>query len=71
MGENGVDYKEMCRCLLSGLRGAQNILRETEEQCEKLFDIAVMAEMDSAEKNEKGRQEILRTAAAEKMKLWE
>lgn len=70
MGEIGADYEEMCRCLLSGLRAAQEILRETEKRCEKLFDDAVMAEIDSAERNGEDCHEVLRTAAAEKMKLW-
>lgn len=70
MENSKVDYGEMCRCLLTGLRAAKHILEETETQYEELFDKAVAEEMKNAA-DEGSRHAILQNAAAEKMKLWE
>lgn len=70
MENSKVDYEEMCRCLLTGLRAAKNILEETETRCEELFDKTVLEEMENAA-DEGERHAILQKAVAEKMKLWE
>ena len=69
VGESKVDYEEMCRCLLTGLHAARNILEETETRCQELFDKAVAEEIENAADGE-DRHEILQRAATKKMKLW-
>lgn len=70
MEKSKVDYEKMCRCLLTGLRAAKNILEETEARCQELFDKAILEEIENTS-DEGSHHAILQKAAAEKMKLWE